>query len=117
MKHHKSARKFGRETAERKALLRGLLLSLIEEEKINTSEAKAKEIRPLIEKLITRAKKDTLANRRIILSRLYNNNTAVKKLFESLAPKYEKRSGGYTRVIKLGVRKSDASRRAVIEFV
>lgn len=117
MRHHNNKRKFGREKNERNALLKGLLSSLILKEKIKTTEAKAKEIRPLIEKMITKAKKDTLSNRRILLSRLSNHEKEVKKLFSILAPKYIDRNGGYVRILKLGVRKSDSAKMVIIEFV
>jgi large subunit ribosomal protein L17 len=114
MKHLKTGRKFGRVKKQRTALMRSLALSLIEEEKIKTSEAKAKELRPYIEKLITRAKENSVANRRLIQAKL---GTDSKKLFESIAPRYKDREGGYTRVVKLGNRSSDGSPRAQIEFV
>lgn len=116
MNHHKSGRKFGREKNARVALVRGLLLSLIEHESIVTTEAKAKELRPRIEKLVTRAKEDTLANKRIVLSRLYNSTKATKKLFADIAKRFDGVQGGYTRIIKLGRRQGDASKMAVIEF-
>lgn len=116
MNHQKTGRKFGREKNARVALIRGLLLSLVENGSIMTTEAKAKEIRPRIEKLVSRAKEDTLANRRIVLSRLYNSTKATKKLFSDIATKFEGVDGGYTRIIKIGRRQGDASKMAVIEF-
>ena len=83
---------------------------------MTTSEAKAKEIRPVIEKLITKAKVDTIASRRLLRARLGNNADYLNKLFET-AKKFEKRPGGYTRITKLPIRKSDSSKRAIIEFV
>jgi len=117
MRHHNKNRKFGRETNQRRALLRSLALSLIIRKKIKTTEAKAKELRPYIEKIITQARTNTLNSRRIILSRLFNQVEEVKKLFDEIAPKYKDRKGGYTRIIKLPPRKSDGSRMAIIEFV
>lgn len=117
MRHHNSNRKFGRKKNQRNALLKSLVLNLIVREKIKTTEAKAKELRPYIEKIITKAKKNTLTEKKIISSRLYNNKRAVKKLFDTIVPKYSDRNGGYTRIIKLGIRKSDSARLAQIEFV
>ena len=117
MRHHNNTRKFGRDKTQKKALMHSLALNLIVREKIKTTEPKAKELRPFIEKLVTRAKKDTLANRRLVVSKLSNRKKEVKKLFEVIAPKYVKKSGGYTRVLKLGVRKSDGAKMAIIEFV
>lgn len=117
MRHHNSNRKFGLGKMERRALLHSLVLNLIVREKIKTTEPKAKEIRPLIEKLITRAKNGDLATRRSIISKLFNRDKEVKKLFEVLAPKYKDIKGGYTRILKLGARKSDGAKMAIIEFV
>lgn len=117
MRHGNSKRKFGRVKNKRNALLNSLALNLIVRGKIKTTEPKAKELRPFIEKLVTQAKKDTLATRRLIKSKLSNRNPEVKKLFEVIAPKYMDRSGGYTRVLKLGARKSDGAKMAHIEFV
>ena len=117
MRHHNTTKKFGRMKVQRNALLNSLVLNLIVREKIKTTEPKAKELRPFIEKLVTRAKKGDLATRRLITSKLFNRNKEVKKLFEVLAPKYADKKGGYTRVLKLGVRKSDGAKMAIIEFV
>lgn len=117
MRHHNSKRKFGRDKNQRKALLSSLALSLIIREKIKTTEPKAKELRPFIEKLVTRAKKGDLATRRLIIAKLSNRSKETKKLFDVIAPKYIDKKGGYTRIIKLGVRKSDSAAMAVIEFV
>ncbi|MFA6324678.1 MAG: 50S ribosomal protein L17 [Candidatus Paceibacterota bacterium] len=117
MRHHNNVRKFGRNKNQKVALMNSLALNLIVREKIKTTEAKAKELRPFIEKIITRAKKDNIANRRLVISKLSNRKKEVKKLFEVIAPKYLDKKGGYTRVIKLGVRKSDATMMAIIEFV
>jgi large subunit ribosomal protein L17 len=117
MRHHNKNRKFGRTKNQRVALIKGLALSLIKHERIETTLAKAKELRPYVEKLVTRAKVDTLASRRITSARLGNQATATTKLYKDLGPKYKTRPGGYTRIVKLAPRKSDASPMAIIEFV
>lgn len=117
MRHHDANRKFGRSKNQRSALLKGLAASLIEHGRIMTTEAKAKELRPSIEKMITKAKNPTLSNRRLLLSSLYNNTEVVEKLIADVAPKFSERAGGYTRITKLALRKGDASKMAVIEFV
>lgn len=117
MRHHNNVRKFGREKTQRHTLLNSLALNLIVREKIKTTEPKAKELRPFIEKLITRAKKGDLATRRLMISKLANRDKEVKKLFEVIVPKYSDKKGGYTRVLKLGARKSDGAKMAIIEFV
>lgn len=116
MRHHNTNRKFGRETGQRAALMRSLAEALIKNNKIKTTEAKAKELRPLVEKMVTRAKIKTLASRRLLLSRL-RSEVRVKDLMETIAPRYLKRAGGYTRITKLAPRLSDGSKMAVIEFV
>ncbi|HEY5383547.1 MAG TPA: 50S ribosomal protein L17 [Candidatus Paceibacterota bacterium] len=115
MRHGNHNRKFGRETDQRRALLRGLCRSLIIRGKIKTTEAKAKEIRPMVEKLITKAKSATLANRRSLIATLGDEKTATKIIKSAVA--YTDRAGGYTRIIKMGPRKGDAASMAVIEFV
>ncbi|MDO8591274.1 MAG: 50S ribosomal protein L17 [bacterium] len=115
MRHHKQNRKFGRERGQRHALLKSLALSLVIHKKITTTEAKAKELRPFVEKLVTRAKIKTLASQRLLAARL--GTSGVKELVNTLGPKYEKRKGGYTRIFKLPRRLSDGSTMAVIEFV
>ncbi len=117
MRHHNNVRKFGREKNGRIALMRGLASSLIAHGRILTTEAKAKELRPKVEKMVTRAKNPTLANRRVLLSGLYNNESVVTKLIDHVAPKFTERPGGYTRITKIVQRKSDGSPMAVIEFV
>lgn len=97
--------------------MKGLVISLVRHERITTTEAKARELRPYMEKLVTKAKTNTVASKRMVLARVYNSPTATKKLFDVLAPKYADRKGGYTRILKLPVRKSDASKMAIIEFV
>ena len=98
-------------------LLNSLALNLIVRGKIKTTLPKAKELRPFVEKLVTKAKKGDMATRRVVISKLTNRAKEVKKLFEVIAPKYADKNGGYTRVLKLGVRKSDGTEMAIIEFV
>lgn len=117
MRHHNANRTFGRSKNQRKALLSGLAASLITHERIMTTEAKAKELRPTVEKMVTKAKEGSLANRRLLLADMYNNSTVVEKLVGTIAPRFAERAGGYTRIVKLTPRKSDASPMAVIEFV
>ena len=116
MRHHNKNRKFGRKRDQRVALLRSLAVSLIGRGKIRTTEAKAKELRPFVEQLVTKGREGTLASRRLITARLGNSKES-KKLMDDIAPKYKDRSGGYTRIVKLPSRKSDGSKMAVIEFV
>jgi large subunit ribosomal protein L17 len=116
MKHLKKWRKFGRERKLRRSFIRSLLNNLVRAGKITTTEARAKEIRPLIEKMITTAKKDNVSNRRRIAKTLLPKQ--VKKIFSDIAPRYTERKGGYTRIVKLGRRKSgDTSPMAIIELV
>ena len=117
MRHQKRGRAFGLKRDGRRAFARSLVLNLIMRGKITTTEARAKEIRPMVEKLVTRARADTVGNRRIIASRLGNDTGAVRVLFGTLGPKYKTRPGGYTRITKLPPRAADAARVAVIEFV
>ena len=116
MRHKVGHRKLQRSTGHRTALLRNLAASLIKHEQITTGLAKAKELRPYVEKLITLAKKGGLSNRRLAQSRLMDD-AQLAKLFEVLAERYKGRNGGYTRIIKAGYRASDASPIAVIELV
>ncbi len=117
MRHHNQNRTFGRPRNQRTALLRGLALSLIEHGKIQTTEAKAKELRPYVEKLITNGKSDTIASRRQVATKLGEpSNVVIKKLFDDIAKRYSDRNGGYTRIVKLG-ETSAGRREAVIEFV
>ncbi|MCK5059919.1 MAG: 50S ribosomal protein L17 [Candidatus Pacebacteria bacterium] len=115
MRHHNRNKKFGRVRKQRKALLSSLARSLVLKEKIETSEVKAKALRPLIERLVTHGKKGTVAARRTITTRIGKEGT--KKLVDVLTPKYNQRKGGYTRIVKLPRRLSDDSSRAIIEFV
>ena len=113
----KKAQTFGRPSNQRRALLRSLARSLVMHERISTTEAKAKALRPFIERLVTYAKKNTLASRRLTQTRL-GDKDAVKKLFDSIGPRYTTRAGGYTRVIKRTKRGfNDARKLAYIAFV
>lgn len=116
MKHLKSGKILGRKTAARKAMLKNLAESVILYEKVKTTEAKAKLVKPLVEKMITRAKKNTLHNRRVLLKRLPTENS-VNKLLEVIGPKYKDRNGGYLRIIKLSQRQGDAAAIVQIELV
>lgn len=116
MRHHNVNRKFGRETDGRAALLRSLALNLITHGKIVTTEAKAKELRPFVEKLVTKAKEDSVATRRL-LGEYLNSPKNVAKLVKEIAPKHKDRKGGYIRIVKMGMRGGDGSRMAIIEFV
>ncbi|UZK67511.1 50S ribosomal protein L17 [Sphingomonas sp. M1-B02] len=116
MRHRVGGRKLQRTSAHRIALFRNMSAALIKHEQITTTVAKAKELRPYIEKLITLAKKGGLSNRRLAHGRLLDDAQLIK-LFDVLATRYADRNGGYTRVIKAGIRKSDASPMAIIEFV
>lgn len=117
MRHHNKKRIFGRTRKGRTALMRSLAISLIENGKISTTEAKAKELRPYVEKLITHGKSDSIASRRLVATKLGEPATdTITKLFSEVSKKYLDRNGGYTRIIKLG--ETNAGRReAVIEFV
>ena len=116
MRHKVGGRKLQRTSAHRIAMFRNMSASLIKHEQITTTLAKAKELRPYVEKLITLAKTGGLSNRRLAQSRLMDD-AQLKKLFDTLAERYKDRNGGYTRVIKAGFRASDAAAMAVIEFV
>jgi len=115
MKKLKKGRKFSRKRNQRRALLNSLVNSFLDKGKIKTTEAKAKEVLRFSEKLITLAKKGDLASRRILQTRL--SGKAAKKLIEEIAPAYKERQGGYGRVIKLGQRKTDGAKMAIIELV
>ncbi|HYG29515.1 MAG TPA: 50S ribosomal protein L17 [Allosphingosinicella sp.] len=116
MRHRVAGRKLQRTSSHRAALFRNMAVALIKHEQITTTLAKAKELRPYVEKLITLAKKGGLSNRRLAHARLLDDAQLVK-LFDVLAPRYEGRAGGYTRVIKAGLRASDAAPIAIIELV
>ena len=116
MRHRVGGRKLQRTSAHRLALFRNMSAALIKHEQITTTVAKAKELRPYVEKLITLAKKGGLSNRRLAHARLLDDAQLVK-LFDVLASRYADRNGGYTRIVKIGPRLSDASPMAIIEFV
>ena len=116
MRHQKKTVKLGRTAEHRKALLANQVCSLIEHQRIKTTLAKAKAVRPLAEKMVTLGKQGSLHARRTALAVLRQKN-AVKKLFDDIAPRSADRNGGYTRIIKLGLRKSDAAAVAFIEWV
>jgi len=115
MRKLKKGRKLSRKRNQRKALLKSLAGALFLNEKIKTTEAKAKEISRFAEKCITRAKKGDLASRRILAK--YFAKSLVKKLVDKIGLRYKKRKGGYTRIIKLGPRKSDGAKMAIVELV
>jgi len=115
MRHGNHNRKFGRERNQRKALLKSLAYSLVMKEKIKTTEPKAKEVRPFVEKLVTLGKSGTLSSRRLLETRV--GKIAGKKIALTLSPKYKDTKGGYTRITKLIQRKSDGAKMAVIEFI
>jgi len=116
MRHRVGHRKLQRTTAHRTAMFRNMAAALIKHEQITTTTAKAKELRPYVEKLITLAKKGGLSNRRLAMGRLMDD-TQLVKLFDVLAARYADRDGGYCRVIKAGIRMSDAAAISIIEFV
>jgi large subunit ribosomal protein L17 len=116
MRHQNQGRKFNMAPDQRKALLSGLACALLEHEKIKTGEARAKEVRALAEQVITLGKRGDLAARRQAIAML-RNKTIVYKLFNDIAPRYEDRNGGYTRIIKLGPRPGDASEMVYLELV
>lgn len=115
MNKRKVGRKFNRETDQRRALLNSLVRNLITHERIETSEARAKELRPLVEKLVTRAREEKLSTIRYLTSKM--DEKTAWKLWKEIAPKYTGRAGGYTRIIKIINKRNDAGKRAIIEFV
>ena len=117
MRHRKKGKKFGRITGRRRSFLRNLASNLIRDERIETTETRAKAIRPLVERFVTIAKKQDLAARRLLLRRLHDKGI-VEKLYGEIAPRYLERNGGYLRVVKSAkARKRDGSAIAMIEFV
>ena len=116
MRHGNQQRKLGMTSTHRKAMFANMAVSLIENEQITTTLPKAKDLRPIIESLITLGKKGGLANRRRAISML-RDETAVKKLFSTIAERYKSRTGGYTRVVKAGFRYGDAAAMAMIELI
>jgi large subunit ribosomal protein L17 len=117
MRHQRTRNKLSRDSAHRKSLLMNLSKEIIEHERIKTTEAKAKAVKPEIEKLITLAKRGDLHARRQALSTLAQDKFAVHKLFVDVAPRYADRPGGYTRILKLGPRRSDSTEMVFIELV
>jgi large subunit ribosomal protein L17 len=116
MQHNRAGRKLGRTTAHRKSLFRNQLSSLINHERIQTTLPKAKDLRPLIEKMVTLGKRGGLHARRLVLKTIPEAAT-VKRLFEEIAPRFKERAGGYTRILKLGRRQGDGAELAIIEFI
>jgi len=116
MRHGKALRKLGRTTAHRMSLLRNLSTSLFDKERISTTLPKAKELRPFAEKLITMARRDNLHSRRLV-ARSIQNKTVVKKLFDTLGPRFAQRPGGYSRILKLGSRSGDGAEMAILELL
>jgi large subunit ribosomal protein L17 len=117
MRHAKQRNKLSRDSAHRRALLRNLCREVIQHERIETSQAKAKAVKPKLEKLITLAKRGDLHARRQALSELSQDKFLVHKLFEEIAPRYAERPGGYTRIVKLGPRRSDSTEMVFLELV
>ena len=117
MRHQKTRNKLSRDSAHRKALLMNLSKQILEHERIKTTEAKAKAVKPEIERLITLGKRGDLHARRQALSALSQDKFAVHRLFEDVAPRYADREGGYTRILKLGPRRSDATEMVFLELV
>ena len=116
MRHKKAGRRFSRDSAHRQAMFSNMAASLIEHEQIVTTLTKAKDLRRVVDKYITLAKRGDLNSRRLAAARLRNDDM-VKKLFDTLGPRYKERNGGYTRVLKAGFRYGDQAPRAVIELV
>src|SRR3954454_18288060 len=116
MRHRVGGRKLQRTSSHRAALFRNMAAALVKHEQITTTTAKAKELRPYVEKLVTLAKRGGLSNRRLAQARLLDE-TQLRKLFDVLAPRYAGRDGGYTRIVKAGIRASDAAPIAIIEFI
>jgi len=117
MRHHNKQRKLGRVRNQRTALVRSLARSLILHGAIETTEARAKELRPFVEKLVTKGKRGTLVSQRLLAAELSNSREAIRKLVGVLAPRYQSRAGGYTRITKLPSKREDAAPMARIEFV
>jgi large subunit ribosomal protein L17 len=117
MRHQKQKGKLSRDSAHRKALLMNLSREVIDHERIQTTQAKAKAVKPELERLITLAKRGDPHARRLAMSRLGQDKSVVYKLFEEIAPRYVERPGGYTRILKLGPRKSDSTEMVFLELV
>ena len=116
MRHRKAGRKLGRNPSQRRALLRQLAISMILHERITTTEAKAKSLRPVVEKLITMARDDSPHHRKLVMSKI-DHPLATAKLFDVIAPRFDAAPGGYTRISKLGPRRGDAAPLALIELI
>lgn len=116
MRHNKSGRRLGRNSSHRKAMLRNMVTSLLDHERITTTDARAKEVRKIAEKLVTLGKRGDLHARRQALSVVFDKKI-VAKLFDRLAPRFQDRPGGYTRIIKVGNRLGDNAPVSIIEFV
>ena len=116
MRHKKSGRKLGRNSSHRKAMFRNMATSLVRHEQIKTTVPKAKELRRVVEPLITLAKEDSVANRRLAFSRM-RDKEAVGKLFKDLGPRFKNRPGGYLRILKTGPRAGDAAPMAIVQLV
>ncbi len=116
MRHRNKTKTLGRKAAPRKALIRDLVTALVTYERIEVTAGKARVARPMIEKMITVAKKNTLASRRQLLA-YFTTDQPVKKLIDVLAPRFKERNGGYTRMTKMGIRQGDAAETAIIELV
>ena len=116
MRHRVAGRKLGHNSAHKRAMMRALATSLILEERITTTEAKAKELRPYIERLVTKAKAGTLQDRRLVARKVLDSD-AVQKLFDTFAPRFKERQGGYTRIYKVGFRPGDNAPKSLIEFL
>ena len=117
MRHKKAGFKLKRDSSARKALFRGLVTSIIEEERVITTVPKAKAVRPLVEKMITLAKRDDTLHARRQAAAFLRTPAAVKKLFDKLGARFSQRNGGYTRIVRLGPRKGDGAEQAMIELV
>ncbi|HAC33904.1 MAG TPA: 50S ribosomal protein L17 [Gammaproteobacteria bacterium] len=116
MRHRQSGRQLNRNSSSRKAMFKNMTASLVEHELIKTTLPKAKELRRVVEPLITRAKVDSVANRRLVFARVRDKD-AVSKLFEELGPRYQERPGGYVRILKCGLRAGDKAPMAFVELV
>ena len=116
MRHLNGVRKFNKTSEHRRAMFSNMMTSFFRHERITTTVAKAKELRSLSEKVITRAKENTLHNKRVIMRRIHDRDI-IAKLFDEIAPKYKERNGGYTRIVKLGNRAGDAAALALIELI
>jgi large subunit ribosomal protein L17 len=116
MRHLKSGRQLSRNSSHRRALMRNLITALLREEKIRTTDPKAKELRRWVDRVITLGKQGTLHARRQVLS-IVQDKAVVRKLFDTIGPRFKDRPGGYTRIVKIGIRRGDAAQMSVIELV